>query len=132
MNRHIGSGIIRYDPIRQGMRRRVDWWSIVHVDRELTRYYRWWVKKEKFIDLYEPSWDAHISIIRGEKPLPEYMHLWKKYNGIRISFEYEHDVFNEGFFWIIKVYSEELMNIRKEMNLPCNWPLHLTIGRTYY
>ena len=132
-NCHTSSGIIHYDPIRPGMKRRTENWAVVNVDREITRYFRWWVKKEKWIDsICEPSWNAHISIIRGEKPKPELIHLWKKYDGKRITFEYEQNPFKQGHFWCVLVHSEELMNIRRELEFPCNWPLHLTIGRTYY
>ena len=41
-----GTGIIRYDPPRPGLKTRIKWWCVVDIDREITRYYRWWVKKE--------------------------------------------------------------------------------------
>ena len=44
-------------------------------------------RKEKWIDLCQPSWDAHISIIRGEKPPKGLEHLWKKYDGQKVEFE---------------------------------------------
>jgi len=63
---HTGHGYIKYDPYRPGLKKKKDWWAIVKIDREITRYYRWWVMKERWIDLCQPSWDAHISIIRGD------------------------------------------------------------------
>jgi len=132
-----GSGIITYDPPRPGMKRKTKWWSIVKTDREITRYYRWWLQKEKWISLHQPAWDAHISIIRGEEPKPHLKHLWKKYDGQRVNFKYspiiqQVDVPGREHFWYITVQCQFLKDIRREMELPYTWDLHLTIGRTYY
>lgn len=137
---HRGTGIIQYDPPRPGMKRKTDWWAIVRVDREITRYYRWWVKNRYWIDLCQPSWDAHISIIRGEKPANHLMHLWKKYDGQKIEFEYKHDVRQSGdttgwdrpdHFWFVDVRAPVLNDIRAELERPVGWNFHLTIGRTW-
>ena len=92
-------GKIKYDPYRGSMKNKTEWWAVLEVDREITRYYRNWINKEVFNPmeinhdnqpkemkekypvtiLHPPSWDAHVSIIRGEKPRNDLMHLWKKY-----------------------------------------------------
>ena len=127
-------GTIIYDPFRGGMKRRTNWWAVANVDREITRYYRWWVKKRFWVDLHQPSWDAHVSIIRGERPSNELKHLWKKYHKQKIEFQYSHNVWNGGKnnnYWFVDIESPELIDIRRELKLPCNWKLHLTIGRTW-
>lgn len=138
-NYHQGSGIIRYDPYRAEMKRRTQWWCIVEVDREITRYYRWWLKREKHIHLEQPSWDAHISVIRGETACKEHPELWKKYNGQRVDFLYEHGNYRchpdktlGGHFYWVDVECPQLDRIRKEMGLPRGWRFHITVGRTYY
>lgn len=138
---HEGTGKIIYDPHRGEMKRRTNWWAVVNVDREITRYYRDWVKRTRWVNLCQPSWDAHISIIRGEKPKPHLMHLWKKYHGEQITFKYKHDVYNAGEYnsdptrvknyWMIDIDCPVLLDIRKELELPTHWNLHLTVGRTY-
>lgn len=133
------TGRIIYDPKRGDMKNRTNWWCVVDVDREITRYMRWWIKKEQWIDLCQPSWDAHISVIRGEKPRPNLMHFWKKYHGQRVTFEYDMNIRRAGDtspaksedFWFIDIKCPELVEIRKELKLPYNWNLHLTIGRQY-
>ena len=137
---HQSTGKIIYDPKRGQMKRKVDWWCVVNADREITRYYRWWVQNRYHIKLHEPAWNAHVSVLRGEKPRQHLMHLWKKYHGETIKFNYSHVIRRSGdttgndrpdCFWFVEVESPELTNIRKELELPYNWKLHLTIGRSY-
>ena len=135
--RYKGSGILIYDPNRQRMKHKTDWWCVVEVDREITRYLRWWVKKELWIDLNPPAWDAHISVIRGERPRQQHMHLWRKYHRQKIEFEYDQNPKravdpNGGYFWFVETYSTALYDIRTELEFPAHWKFHLTFGRTYY
>ena len=128
------TGVIRYDPPRPGLKRNKNWWAIIKIDREITRYYRWWVKKRYWIDLCQPSWDAHISIIRGEKPDADKMHLWKKYEGKLVKFEYSpviRQADNKPEFWFIDVRCPMLKTIRDEFGKPSNWRGHITVGRTW-
>ncbi len=141
---HKTSGKLIYDPHRGEMKARTDWWCVVNVDREITRYYRWWLQYTKHIYLQPPSFDAHVSVIRGEKPIPNLMHLWKKYQGQKFDLEYGHvgsvqevrshrhvHGENSGTFYIVPVHCPQLIDIRRELKLKTDWPLHLTIGRTY-
>ena len=130
---HTSTGIIQYDPPRPGMKRRTEWWAIIKVDREITRYYRWWVMNRYWIDLKQPAWDAHISIVRGEKPSKNKMHLWKKYHGQLVEFKYSHNVFQaeKPEFWVVEVDCPMVRQIRREFGFPSNWNSHITIGRTY-
>lgn len=145
---HTGTGRIIYDPPRYGMKKNTDWWIIVSVDPEITRYYRYWTDidflnplKFEGKGLHQPSFDAHISVIRGEKPYPNKMHLWKKYAGQTISFQYEH-VGNfymrrnkkgeaAGTFFIVSVKCDKLLDIRNEFGFKSDWPMHLTYGKLY-
>jgi len=135
---HMGSGRIVYDPYRGQMKNKTTWWCVVDVDKEITRYYRWWVWRKYGIELYQPSWDAHISVIRGEKPSTDKMNLWKKYHKQIVDFKYEHNVRWAGdkegvykHYWFVVIDCPFLIDIRKEFDLPHDWRLHLTIGRTY-
>lgn len=138
MNYHSGTGKIIYDPYRGEMKNRTSWWCIVDIDKEITRYYRWWLQKEKHILLKEPSWNAHISVIRSEYACQKLPHLWKKYHGESIDFLYEHGNIKIGndpkggqYYWI-DVECPKLDLIRSELQLPRGWRFHITIGRTYY
>lgn len=142
---HTSTGRIVYDPKRPGMKKRTQWWCVVDVDREITRYYRWWISRQFHIKgLCSPSWDAHISVVRGEKPEPELIGLWKKYQGERVTFRYKHFPRQSGDknkelgesrpdnFWFVEVDCPRLLDIRKELHRPTNWKLHLTVGRTWF
>jgi hypothetical protein len=140
---HKGSGVIVYDPFRGPMKRRTENWCVIDLDREITRYYRWWIKYEKHILLQRPSWDAHISIVRGEKIKPEVQHLWKKYHQQRVEFFYRHvgdyqivrsgltDSPDDGNYFIVEVQCDIIDKIRNELQLKTGWFHHLTFGRTY-
>ena len=136
------TGKLVYDPPRCGMKNKTTWWAVVEVDKEITRYYRSWIKTVYGIDLCVPSWDAHISVIRGEKPTDKLMHLWKKYDGSIIEFEYRHfPRFNgdtrsvksskPGSFWFVDVISPTIKQIRDELELPSFWNQHITVGRKW-
>jgi hypothetical protein len=140
-NSHKGTAKIIYDPLRPGMKRRTERWIIANSDREVGRYYRWWVKKELHIELFQPSWGEHISLVRGEYIQDEYKHLWKKYDGEIITFEYEHNVRWSGdtttgdrpeWFWFVDVRCPRIDEIRAELGLKTFFKYHMTIGRTYY
>lgn len=143
MDYHRGSGIIRYDPYRGDMKRRTQGWCIIDVDKEITRYYRWWMKYQKHIHLQSPSWDAHISVVRGEHLHSSVRHLWKKYQGQHIEFQYAHvghykkvrtglsDAQDDGWYYLVEVECQMMEDIRHELKLKTGWTFHITFGRTY-
>jgi hypothetical protein len=68
------------------------------------------------------------------------MHLWKKYDGLEVEFEYEHNPRISGdttgwdrpdAYHFISIRCDTLINIRKELNYPTDFGLHMTIGRTW-
>lgn len=126
---------IVYDPPRPGMKRNSEWWAIASVDREITRYYRWWIKQHYFIDLCEPSWNAHVSIVRGERVHPKYHELWKRLNGKIITLDcgiIPKQVDAKPHFWYIDAHAPEIDQIRSELGLKSNFSYHLTVGRSYH
>ena len=149
---HQGTGVVQYDPPRGRMKKKIDWWCVINVDPEITRYYRWWVQKELHVKgLHPPSWDAHISVVRGENDIrsydrslrpseyPDANELWKKYDGEVVEFRYQHNPQRGkdrpelvGTFWNVEVDCPRGTEIRKELGLKYDWALHLTFGRTWF
>lgn len=144
MNKFSSVGKIIYDPKRDSMKKNTNWWCVINVDREITRYYRWFIQKKFWGDsaitpnwLCQPSWDAHISVVRGEQPTPEYMPKWKEHHAQKVQFEYFNDirsiVRNDGdVYWIVSVQAPIIEKIRNDLGLYSEgYTYHLTIGRTW-
>ena len=136
-------GTVDYDPHRANMKRNTNNWVVINCDREITRYYRWWLEKELHIRLNQPSWDAHISVVRGERISQDvYDDMWKRQQGRKVNIEYEHgqiykaeDLKNGGWFYWLRARCAAISEVRDELGLPVKYPNmagHITIGRSYY
>ena len=127
-----GAGKLVYNPDRPELRKTRkadDWWLVVNTDNGISDYYRWWVEKAKHITLQRPAWRTHVSVLNGKEPVkPEYQHLWKKYEGKWIEFEYSVEIEQHWKFFVVPVRCPALEQIRKELGLT-GTPLHITIGR---
>lgn len=139
-------GKVIYDPKRGDMKANTNWWCIIDVDNAIADYYRNLTNisvvnpfRQPKCDLNLPSWGAHVSVIRGEKPKKDYEHLWKKYHGLEVEFEYSNQVRYSsvkknhltGGYWFVEVRCSLAKQIRDEFNIPSNWLFHITIGREY-
>jgi len=147
------TGIIQYDPPRPAkLSRGTAWWAIIKTDREITRYFRYWVDKEILNKLgfekgglCQPSFDAHISIVRGQKDIRHgdieiIKKLWKKYDGEKVTFNYNLNVRFSGdttgfgrpdSYWFIDCECPIVDKIRTELGLRTGFKPHMTIGRTW-
>lgn len=131
-------GYLEYDPDRKDMKKRTQYWCVLQLPNDLVRYYQYFLRTEKHIYLEMPAWGAHVSIIRGEKPDDEHIHLWKKYHKKKFKFRYFPEIVEvkdkkqSGSFYVINFECPELSDIRRELGLPVYRDFHITIGRTYY
>ncbi len=126
------TGTIIYDPDRGTMKNRVKWWCILKTPDGILDYYKSVLEKELWLGdkLQRGNWGGHVSMIRGERPRPDKMHLWKKYHKQKVKLKYNNYLINDGKFWYINIVCDEIIAIRKEMGLPHDWSLHMTIART--
>jgi hypothetical protein len=151
-------GRIVYDPKRPGMRSRVrasgsntiDWWCILEVDREIARYYRWWIGRHWWGRtalrpdwLCPPAWNPHVSVCRGEVPRPQDREHWRAYHGEKVEFQYAHyprqttqedrtrRYTKDGDFWFLDVVCPRIDEIRHELGLRTHYRYHMTVGRTF-
>jgi hypothetical protein len=134
------TGLIVYDPNRGTMKTRITNWCVLQVDKEITRYYRWWVRNHLWTKLEVPSYDAHCSCVRGEFIQSDKLSLWKKYHGKTISFEYDNEIRSKTkshesgatTHYFINVYSKQIDALRDELGLKVYTHYHITIGKLYY
>ncbi len=137
-----GTAKIIYDPYRGEMKRKTRWWCVAPVDREITRYYRWWLTRELHLKrLFAPAWDAHVSIVRGEEPQDSLKGLWKRLHGRKVQITYSPvvrqagdttgQVDEKGHFWFVDVWCDDFLEIREELGLRTHYKFHLTVGRIY-
>lgn len=130
-------GTLVYDPDRGTMKKKKDFWLVLQLPLQLARYYQYFIRTNLHIDVKDPPWGTHVSIVRGEvPPNPEY---WKKYDGKKIKIRFNPDIVqvkdkkNPGSFFIIEFDDEFIGNIRKELGLHSKYlRYHITVGRTYY
>lgn len=145
------------------MKRRTQNWVVIDVDRGITAYYRWMLLQYWYLidhggvrrSVHNPSWDAHMSVVRGEVSrrlsLNESRERWAQaqrlYDGKKVEVLYSNLIRQTGDttngdrsdqFWFVPSFSEVVVPIRNLLGLPnCEYPSgkpytnHITIGRTY-
>ena len=147
------SGILRFDPLRPGMKRRTEWWCIVEVDNSIQDYYRWLMDREWWNAdrstikrcYVRPSWNGHLSVIRGEEPRKN-EYLWGVGSGEKVVVRYDNQIrqtqnaLHSGEvdkFWYINAEWDGYVALRKQFGLPVttydgiSHKSHITIARTH-
>lgn len=128
-------GTIIYDPYRGDMETK-NHWCILQLPKDFGKYYQYFLRKEKHLILNDPTYNAHVSIVRGE--LIRNKSSWKKYQHNKFFIEYEPEIVQfkdnkkPGSFYCINFESKKLAEIREELGLIPFSTFHITIGRTYY
>jgi hypothetical protein len=86
---------------------------IVEVDPEIARLARWFVPKH--IDLLKPRYAPHITVVRRE--VPTQLDKWGLYEGRIVAFKYETFARNDETYWWLRVFSDDLAEVRRELGL---------------
>lgn len=99
---------------------------------DLHAYYAWFLKSRFNLKLNPPIRGTHITIV-NDKIVDHklYEECKKFFNGKEITFKYDpSEIRTNGEDWWIKVYSDDVENIRSCIGLPSKYfyNLHLTIG----
>lgn len=130
-------GILEYDPDRGAMKKKKDFWLVLQLPLSLVRYYQYFLKTDLHLDVKDPQWGAHVSIVRGENP-PN-IEYWKKYNGQKVKIKFYpyveeiKDKKQPGSFYVIEFEDDFISEIRNELGLTSKYfKYHITVGRTYY
>ncbi len=106
--------------------------AIIGVDQQISDYYRAMIPKYKVV--YGQRHPAHITVVRIGLEIPANMSVWEKHQRKLVKFEYSNFVEQDGVYWFIRVRSDEIAEIRKELGLPKHFDkkkgYHLTLGNT--
>lgn len=138
-------GKIEFDPVNvtrkhhsQSSWKRV---ALVKFECDLSEYYAWFIEKRfnfaqnerTGLKLNKPLRGTHITIINDKCDFNMFEEARKIFDGREITFLYDptHIRANNKGHWWIKVYSEDVRNIRTAMGLTPDpyFGLHLTIGQ---
>lgn len=129
------TGQLIYSPIRENLKR-VDQSHTLILDvpsEELADYYQWFIKKqygEKF-KIQSPMFGLHVTVIRPQEVNLEHA-LWLKHQNEKITINYSPEMLERHWeFWSLTVFSDELVEIRREFGLRTDFRLHMTIGRQF-
>lgn len=102
---------------------------------DIHEYYAWFLKKRFNLVLNKPLRKAHITIINDKIETEEekrfYEYGKELFNGKELIFKFKpSEIRTNGEHWWLKVYSDDVANIRTVMGLTPNpyFNLHLTLG----
>lgn len=128
-------GILEFDPptLTRKHARQASWKR--HANVQLTcdtaAYYAWFVKRRYNVILNPPQRGTHVTFIADMVDNEDaYNFIRSKYHGKEVEFEFDTNVRTNGKDWWLRVYSEDLLDIREEAGLTRNpfFNLHLSIG----
>lgn len=123
-----------YNPYRPGLRKvrgANNFFFIAEVKGDICKYYSHLIEKNLYLKLQLPVWRPHVTILNGRQSISDdKLHIWKKYAGEEIEFEYNVNVEQHWKFWVLPVRSERMQQLQKELGFDFeNYDFHLTIGR---
>jgi len=105
-------------------------WVSIHAGKDLSKYYIWLCHtrlKSRF-KIVRPTWDAHVSLVRGELPFES--SYGKQLDNMPIELEYEHEIYRAGRHFCMNVTCPKANALRVALGLSSEplAPFHLTIG----
>jgi len=128
-------GIIKFDPpiLTRKHARQAEWKRHANIDLgcDMAAYYSWFIRKRYSVILNPPQRGTHVTFIADMVPdMNLYNSVKAKWDKKPMSFEFDTNVRTNGEDWWLRVYSEDLLDIREEAGLSRNpyFNLHLTLG----
>lgn len=107
--------------------------AIILIDNtDFCRYYSWFIKKRYNLELQMPIRGLHLTLINDRVTNEiDYLNAVNKYQGKRISFEYDTNLQTNGKTWWLPAYCEEGEKIRELAGLSKKpyYDFHISIGR---
>lgn len=109
---------------------------IVEVDKEIARLARALIPAE--MDVVTPRYATHVTVVRRE--VPPTLSRWGEREGEIVRFLYETFVRNDERYWWLRVFSDDLAQVRHELGMApygkttmapdLKRCYHMTIGNT--
>lgn len=101
------------------------------VSDDLCNYYISLIYRKYGVLLEKPPFGAHITICDGRKKIDTEKHsqYLSQLNNKQFKVLCDPKIYLHWKFFAIKIYSKELSNIRKNLNLSEDYPFHITIGK---
>ena len=125
-------GTLRYSPKLLGDKPSAKWWLVLDCDENIGNLYRclFHLDTHRVHRLNRPAWETHITVVRDEEPPDHAKHLWERYAGLRVEYEYVGPVESDGNYFWLPVQCPQLLDIRTELGLNRDpiYPLHLSVG----
>lgn len=107
---------------------------VLKVDDDISKYYAWFLKKEWGLELEFPSFGTHVTVNNGSLEIPD-VALKEEYlqaiNGMSLIVDCNPEIYRVWEFFAMKVYSEQLNEIRQNLGLPLKEYFHITVGRIH-
>jgi len=88
---------------------------VVDISPEMARFYRSFIPK--CVKFNPPKYYPHIIVVRGKYETPPNKHLWGKYQGQKVKFEYSPYIMIDRVYIWLSVRSEEIKAVRRELGL---------------
>lgn len=121
------NGKVLYSPVRNNIKSHNDI-VVLHVeDEELCTYHSWFILKRFGIKTNPSMFGSHVTIVKPQEVDTNH-DLWKKYESKIINVQYG-KIERHWEFWSLNIYSDDIVEMRRELGLNLNYRLHMTIGR---
>lgn len=131
------SGKLIYEPFRRDFKKTHKVRTLIlDLKRDdLDLYYQWFLRKQygEYLYMNRPMYGLHVTVVAGNEHIDKSkLKFWKTHQNEVFDIEYDPSTLTSNWaFWNIKVKSDDLMAIRKELGLSSNFDFHITIGRQH-
>lgn len=92
-------------------------WIVLNLGRDFINFYWELIPKARRYGLNKPMYPGHITVVRFKYEQPD-RDKWGYRDGARLSFEYSPVIEEDRLYLFLRVWSEEIGDVREELGLP--------------
>lgn len=107
---------------------------VVNISNDFSHYYSSFLRREFGLFLEPPPFGSHVTVNNGLEEIAnrdDKIEYLNSLNGKVITFQYDPEIYRHWEFFAVKVYSNELNSIRKQLGLSPKRSFHITIGKVH-